>query len=82
MANPSSIVENDEVSLELAATLVDEEHSNEFEAILGDSLQEIPGKKEFVCSECGKIEYKTKRDESATFLTRTLLRKICCREMI
>ena len=41
MANPSSIVENDEVSLELAATLVDEEHINEFEAILVDSLQEI-----------------------------------------
>ena len=30
MANPSSIVENDVVSLELAATLVDEEHINEF----------------------------------------------------
>ena len=41
MANPSSIVENDVVSLELAATLVDEEHINEFEAILVDSLQEI-----------------------------------------
>ena len=41
MANPSSIVENDEVCLELAATLVDEEHINEFEAILVDSLQEI-----------------------------------------
>ena len=41
MANPSSIVENDEVSLELAATLVNEEHINEFEAILDDSLQEI-----------------------------------------
>ena len=41
MANPSSIVENDEVSLELAATLVDEEYINEFEAILDDSLQEI-----------------------------------------
>ena len=41
MANPSSIVENDEASLELAATLVDEEHINEFEAILDDFLQEI-----------------------------------------
>ena len=41
MANPSSIVENDEVSHEFAATLVDEEHINEFEAILNDSLQEI-----------------------------------------
>ena len=41
MANPSSTVENDEVSLELAATLVYEEHINEFEAILDDSLQEI-----------------------------------------
>ena len=41
MANPSSIVENDVVSLELAATLVDEEHINEFEAILDDSFQEI-----------------------------------------
>ena len=41
MASPSSIVENDEVSLELAATLVDEEQFNEFEAILDDSLQEI-----------------------------------------
>ena len=31
MANPSSIVENDEISLQLA---VDEEHIDEFEAIL------------------------------------------------
>ena len=38
MANPSSIVENDEISLELAVTLVDEEHIDEFEAILDDSL--------------------------------------------
>ena len=58
MANPSSIVENDEVCLEWAVTLVDEEHIDEFEAILDDSLQEISGNKEYVCSECGK-KYKT-----------------------
>ena len=38
MANPRSIVENDEISLELGVTLVDEEHIDEFEAILDDSL--------------------------------------------
>ena len=59
MANPSSIVENDEVCLEWAVTLADEEHIDEFEVILDDSLQEISGNKEFVCSECGK-KYKTK----------------------
>ena len=43
MANSSSnsIVENDQVSLELASILVYEEHINEFEALLDDSLQEI-----------------------------------------
>ena len=40
MANPSSIVENDNISLELAATLVDEEHIDQFEAILDDLLQD------------------------------------------
>ena len=58
MANPSSIIENDVVNLELTATLVDEEHIGEFEVILHDSLEEIHGNKEFVCSECEK-KYKT-----------------------
>lgn len=58
MANPSSIIENDVVNLELAATLVDEEHIGELEALLHDSLEEIRGNKEFLCSECGK-KYKT-----------------------
>ena len=67
MANPSSIIENDVVNLELTATLVDEEHIGEFEVILHDSLEEIHGNKEFVCSECEK-KYKTEGGTKASHL--------------
>ena len=40
-------MENDEVNLELALALVDEEHIDEFEANLHQSLAEITGNKGF-----------------------------------
>ena len=78
MANPSSIIENDVVNLELTATLVDEEHIGEFEAILHDSLEEIHGN---LCAQNAKRSTRPKGDEGVTSLTSTLL-KICCRKMI
>ena len=46
------------IDLELAIALVDEDNVDELETIVQDSLDEMSGKKEFLCPECLKI-YKT-----------------------
>lgn len=50
--------ENQENNLELAIALVDEDNIDELKTTLQDSLDEISGKKEFLCPECRKM-YKT-----------------------
>ena len=43
------------IDLELAKALVDEDNVDELETIVQDSLDEMSGKKEFLCPECRKI---------------------------
>jgi hypothetical protein len=68
-------------ALELATALVDEDNIEELEPILQDSLDEINGKKEFLCPECNK-KYKTERGRNRHVLINTRLLKVPCRKMI
>jgi hypothetical protein len=69
MANNEETYETNASALELATALVDEDNIEELEPILQDSLDEINGKKEFLCPECNK-KYKTERGRNRHILNK------------